>query len=69
MIIRFKVAYDDGTIRCGVGETTGELSHGQAARLVRAGIAEAIPGNRGINTARAAAGMSPVRGRARPRKK
>lgn len=61
MVIRFKVPFDNGTVKCEAGETTSELSPSYAARLVRAGLAVAVPGNRGLNEARRNAGLAPVK--------
>lgn len=68
MVIRFKVPFDNGTVKCEAGETTGELSPAYAARLVRSGLAEVLPGNRGLNAVRAQAGLAPVKRTTRRKK-
>lgn len=57
MIIRFKVAFDNGPIRCEAGETSSDVPHGLARRLVKCGLAEVAMGNVGLNRMRADAGL------------
>ena len=59
-VIRFKVPYDNGTVCCAEGETCSEFTPGYAARLVRSGLAEFVPGNKGVNQLRAEAGLPPL---------
>lgn len=61
MIIRFKVPFDNGTVKCAEGETTGELSDSYAARIVRSGLAEIVTGNLSVNAARESAGLAPIK--------
>lgn len=68
MVIRFKVPFDNGAVRCAAGEQTGELAHSVAARLVRCGLAEEVRGNKGINHVRGQAGMSSVKRGGRAKK-
>jgi hypothetical protein len=60
MVIRFKVPFDNGAVKCEAGETTSELSASYASRLVRAGLAEVVPGNKGVNMIRAEMGLAPI---------
>jgi hypothetical protein len=60
MVIRFKVPFDNGTVKCAEGESTSELSPSYAARLVKAGLAEVVAGNRGVNVVRAEMGLPPI---------
>jgi hypothetical protein len=60
MVIRFKVPFDNGKVKCDVGETTSELPLAYATRLVRSGLAEVVAGNRGVNELRAEMGLPPV---------
>lgn len=60
MIIRFKVPFDNGTIKCEAGDTTSELPTSYAERLVRSGLAEIVTGNKAVNEMRAEMGMFPI---------
>lgn len=60
MVIRFKVAFDNGVVKCAAGETTSELSPAYATRLVRVGLAEVVAGNKAVNAIRAEMGLPPI---------
>jgi len=63
MLIRLKVPYDNGAVRCAAGDTTADLPENTAARLVRSGLAEEVRGNRAVNITRAKSGLPPVKRR------